>query len=508
MYTINPKNYGLNTKGRLMYYDLRQKKYFKKQIVEPGETIEISNRVILQNILNFKFKFQKYEKDTWVDVSKFFFLENARNIKTFLVDESNMNKDEIIRTISIFAEDKNNLNYSLAVLTFKKTVIHISNTDLEKVENIKKYLEIASSYFNEMTPLWKNINVYLDFILRRKTYFTKENLMKKSYDELAHIFKTNVEHRNFIHNEIQELNKYDLETSYILKGLYYSFLKERKSATREFKSAIEGDTKLILDMGIGEGIFTYIDNVNNDGKYYNEIIDLNSVDETSEFTVLMSLDPTFMRKYGPQLFYSIISLKKQHFHFHLVGEPDEIHEIFTESINLFNTMKTYIKPSQSVIEPTFSYETCPDYVKDPITLYACARFLNAPRFMEKFDSKILIIDADYYINNGFEKYFAKLKETDISMAVSGGVKSMRPWGRYMAGSVYVDRNEIGQLFLKELNSYIIENLRSEHTWTLDQNALTYAMESVENKRSAMNFGNAYKFPRPLVQPSIRRFVEN
>src|SRR5699024_463489 len=132
-----------------------------------------------------------------------------------------------------------------------------------------------------------------------------------------------------------------------------------------------------------------------------------------------------------------------------------------EAINLFNNMKKFIKPSESVIKPTFSFESCPEYVKDPITLSACSRFLNAPRFLEKFDSRILIIDADYYINNDFDKYFAKLKETDISMAVSSGIKSVRPWIRYMAGSVYVDRNETGQLFLRKLNSYIIENLKSD-----------------------------------------------
>lgn len=508
MYIINPQDYGLKSKGRLMYYDLRQKKYFKKQTVEPDENIEISNRIILNNILNFKFKFQKYENDTWVDVSKFFFLEKARNIKTFLIDQSDMSSKEIERMITIFSQDKKNNNYSLAILAFKKAVNYISNTDKEKITNVIEYLNLAQKSYSDLTPLWKNINVYLKFLIRRKDYFVKHNLMKKSYEELDYIFSSKIEHQNFIFNEIEELNEYDVETSNILKGLYYSFLKDRESATREFGKAVEGDTQLIIDLGVGEGIFTYINEVNNSGEYDNKIIDLNSIGETSEFTILMSLDSKFLRKYGAQLFYSIISLKKQHFHFHLIGETDEVSKVYSDSKNLFETMKKYIQPSQGVIEPTFSYETCPEFVKEPVTLYACARFLNAPRFMEKFDSKILIIDADYYINNDFEKYFAKLKETDISMAVSSGVKSMRPWGRYMAGSVYIDKNETGQLFLKELNSYIIENLKGKNTWTLDQNALTYAMEKIREKRPSAKYVNAYNLPRPLVQPAIRRFIEN
>ena len=507
MYTINPKDYGLNEKGRLMYYDLSQKRYFKRQIVEPNEVVEISNRIILDDILRFKFKFQKYENEAWVDVSKFFFLEKARNIKLFLTDQYDLNEKEIERMINVFSNDKKNHNYSLAILAFKKAIIHITNTDTKNIVNIKKYLSIAHKNFEDLTHLWKNINVYLEFILRRKHYFTEHNLMKKSYIELDEIFTRNKKHQDFIKNEIQELNQYDLETSYILKGLYYSFLKDRDSATKEFKTAIDCEKQLILDLGIGKGVFTYINAINNNGIYENEITYLNSLEGTSEFTIVMSLDVNFLRKYAPQLFYSIISLKKQHFHFHLVGNSDEISEIYIEAINLFNNMKKFIKPSESVIKPTFSFESCPEYVKDPITLAACSRFLNAPRFLEKFDSRILIIDADYYINNDFDKYFAKLKETDISMAVSSGIKSVRPWIRYMAGSVYVDRNETGQLFLRKLNSYIIENLKSDNTWTLDQNALTYAMESVKELRPNVKFGNAYKFPRPLVQPAIRRLVE-
>ena len=507
MYKIIPLDYGLDERGRLLYYDLRQKKFFKKQLVEPNEIIEIKNKIILSNILNFKFKFQKRVGDDWVDVSNFFFLEKGRNIATFFVDQSTLSAIEIDRMIKVFNDDIKNHNYSLALTSFKKAINYIAVTSSEKIVNIRNYLKIAHENYQDMTQLWKNITVYLTFSLKRKEYFEYHNLTRISYENLHKIFVDSPEHQNFIKNEIDNLNNYEIETAHILKGLYYSFMKDRKEAAREFKSAINGDIKLIKDMGIGEGIFSYEDEVAIKSEYENEVIDLTTNENTSEFTILMSLDPNFLRKYGPQLFYSIISLKKYHFHFHLVGNKSDILKVFSESVNLFDTMKEYIKPSKNVIHPSFSYEECPVYVKDPVTLYACARFLNAPRIMEKFNSKILVIDADYYINNDFEKYFNSLSDFDISMAVSWGIKSMRPWGRYMAGSVYINNNEIGKAFLKELNSYINDKLRSEHTWTLDQNALTFAMERIRQTFPRMRFENGYKLPRPLVQPSIRRYIE-
>src|SRR5690625_497229 len=119
-YTINPVDYGLIGKGRLQYYDIKKGKYIKRHMLDSNEIVEISNTGILKNVLNFKFRFQKYENGRWINISEFFYLEKARYVRQFFLDKFQMSDDEIINMIHFFSNDYRNMNYSLAVTSFKR----------------------------------------------------------------------------------------------------------------------------------------------------------------------------------------------------------------------------------------------------------------------------------------------------------------------------------------------------------------------------------------------------
>src|SRR5699024_10127836 len=111
-----------------------------------------------------------------------------------------------------------------------------------------------------------------------------------------------------------------------------------------------------------------------------------------DLTIIISLDSTFLKYYGVQLFYTIIALKEYHFHFHLIDDDEKVTDSVVEAAELFKHMIKFMSLSKDVIEPTFSYENRPLFIKDIKTYYACSRFLIAKDIMHKFKSNALIID--------------------------------------------------------------------------------------------------------------------
>ena len=139
------------------------------------------------------------------------------------------------------------------------------------------------------------------------------------------------------------------------------------------------------------------------------------------------------------------------------------------------------------------------------TYFACARFVNAGKFIDKFKSDIVTLDADFVITDDLQKMINEITKNDVALTITTGFTSFVPWTRFMGGTLYIKNNAQGKNFLKETRDYILSNREKKNTWPLDQNALCYAFESASKN---MKIGDISGYPRPLTQPNIRRFIED
>lgn len=99
-----------------------------------------------------------------------------------------------------------------------------------------------------------------------------------------------------------------------------------------------------------------------------------------------------------------------------------------------------------------------------------------------------------------QDYIKFLGKYDLSLPFSAGTMVLLPWRRIMAGNVFLKNNTSSREFMGYVRSYILDNINSEFTWTLDQNALTYAYEKVKETNEKIKIINSYLFERPMNQP--------
>ena len=223
--------------------------------------------------------------------------------------------------------------------------------------------------------------------------------------------------------------------------------------------------------------------------------------------ILMSVDSNFLKKYGMHLFSNIIALKEYHFHIHLIGEKSLIMETMASAKSLFEQMVIFYSPKIEVVRPTYSIEEVPVYVKQLTTYYACSRFIHADYFMETFNKNILVFDADYSINDSFQKMFKQIEKLDVGMSIRNTRACMSLWTRFMGGSVFFKNNDNAKRYIKHLREYILKGLSIENSWILDQNALAYASEKMLEERNDFNIENIPYDLKPFKQTGIRYYIE-
>lgn len=147
------------------------------------------------------------------------------------------------------------------------------------------------------------------------------------------------------------------------------------------------------------------------------------------------------------------------------------------------------------------------YVKQLTTYYACSRFIHADYFMETFNKNILVFDADYSINDSFQKMFKQIEKLDVGMSIRNTRACMSPWTRFMGGSVFFKNNDNAKRYIKHLREYILKGLSIENSWILDQNALAYASEKMLEERNDFNIENIPYDLKPFKQTGIRYYIE-
>src|SRR5699024_6294567 len=154
-------------------------------------------------------------------------------------------------------EDKWNL--SSVKYAFNQVVKYIENSNLKNIDNLYQYFDIVDKMKDEVPEFWKNINVYLKYLIRLKRKVLELKLTQTTYIDHQQDNDINKECEHFLNEEISYLKKKELEFADFLAGKYYSFLGMRTEAAILFENFLTFESRRLHDFDISKGTTTYFD---------------------------------------------------------------------------------------------------------------------------------------------------------------------------------------------------------------------------------------------------------
>lgn len=504
---INPKDYDIKSECRIGVKNRNTNKFEELPVIKKNEKYVIPDKYFKEGILNYRFKIQvKSSQGIWKDRVSYFYL---LDLPDFWNEKVKYSDEDVLQLINYYYSDPEKWNLPYIRYSFNNVVKHIESSPARSLTNLTQYFKIVDSLKENVPNFWRNINVYIKHLIRLRKKVLELKLTKKTFIELQYNDEDNNLFKHFLEKEIMELEKYNLKFADFLAGRHYSFFGLREKAASLFEDYLTFESPLLHEFDISKGVTSYFDIKNKENlknikepEFISEIIK-----PLSKTTIVMSVDPKFLRKYGLKIFSNIIALKNYHVHFHVIGEESLVYETINQAKTLFDNMKEFYNTDRSINEPTYSIEECPDFVKQETTYYACSRFIHAEYFMSKFNTNILILDADYTILDDFKVFLNKINRLDVGMSIRFPMACMSPWTRNMGGSVFLKNNKQGRTYIKYVNQYIIKGLEFENSWILDQNALSYGMEIVLANHKDINIQNIPYEIKPFKQTPIRNYME-
>lgn len=507
LYVFKPADYNANVGDRFIVYDDKLKKVYKRIIIDSENNIELRDAKVLNNIDSFKFKFQVKKDDIWKDSYRYFKLFK-RQLGDYLTDLEKINDNVIINFITYYNHSKTTNSRTKFLKSIKQVSEDLWLRHQKKHANLVYYLGFVEKNRNLFNLEWENINIYFKHLHKLKVEFQKYGYHNLYFYDLQPALFNNEDLIEFMNNQIKELEEANLQFAYLLIAQYFSLLNDREKASEYFKKVRSYDNNLEREFLVGQGSATYNTLDENRQKHdLNVTFDSEKIDFDTNNTILCSVDSKYLKRYGTIIFFNVIALQKYHFHIHVVGDNENTISTINEAKALFTQMKSFVGKESEIIPPTFSYEELPDYTNSIKTYSATARFINASYFMEKFNSNLLILDADMFLTDDLTKYFNSIKPFDVAIAFSKSITTTMPWRRLMAGNIYLTNNSKAKAFIDLTRDYIVDNLKEQNSWTLDQNALSFAYENIFKLYPDINFGNTYELKRPFSHPSIRTYIE-
>lgn len=302
-----------------------------------------------------------------------------------------------------------------------------------------------------------------------------------------------------------------LASAWVHRGHLHSFAGNRSLATECFVKSVSINESLIEKCGSEIGAFTY--GIPSEGGVENRVRDISFVSDTDGSdqvadqpgtTILYSANITFLRQYLPRILYYASALPNYRYHIHLVDEKIRCEEFIADSEELLRVILKMRQVPRNVIRIHWSHEPLPLDIGNPKTYYACARFLHADKILDRYGTPVWIQDADLFPTGPTDVFDTRLQEVDVMLNRVKMLHGLVPWKRFLAGSVYVADSAEGRSFLSESVRYIESFLGVKASWTLDQNALDWAMEE-SHPKVKMADGSAIGIP--LTQTAMSRYLE-
>jgi hypothetical protein len=279
-------------------------------------------------------------------------------------------------------------------------------------------------------------------------------------------------------------------------------LSSRTKAAAHFAEALAADThSLVAMMYMDMGLHTYFVVPERDSASrlngIRSLARLNLSDpENPRSTLLFSVDPSFLRIYGPLIAFFAQQSPEIDFNIILVSNDDT--KAILDDLQAYRIALSRLNSGAVPSNLRISICGIPDFILNLKTFFACARFLFAPDFLHVYD-RVFIVDADMFYNEEPATFVQSLKGS-VSLVRSKGTTRISPWRRTMAGNFMINNHTEGATaFLNDLIGYIVSGLSKKDSWMLDQNALTYALE--RNPQIVLEDLGTVR--RPFSQPKYR-----
>lgn len=224
---------------------------------------------------------------------------------------------------------------------------------------------------------------------------------------------------------------------------------------------------------------------------------------------LFSTDPRFLAIYLPAWLAQAEYCKARNidFHFIVIGEGQAVAEALARTETLrcaLADLRGYDRTTYAD-NVTFSTWSVPDWCREPITFYACARYLAIGELSRRFGRDILIQDMDFTLLEDPKTFLGLFPQTRFGIQGSHGLYGLDAWRRFMGGTFFAPDCDTARARLRELEAYLIEGLAQKRSWYLDQNALTYFFERVGQQDREGFF--SLNVLRPTQQPRINQLFE-
>lgn len=213
---------------------------------------------------------------------------------------------------------------------------------------------------------------------------------------------------------------------------------------------------------------------------------------TARSAFMMSVDPAFFRVYAPMFLFNAQQIPEMDLVVLICAGPEESAELIRDAEQYLASLA---KMNKQEVPKNIHYHSfpVPDWGGDRTTFYACARFLALPQVLEQYEY-VYAIDADLIMRYEPNGFLRRTADVMLSFPHIVGPLGIVPWRRYMAGNLVATQKLLETRTIGDLEAYITAGLGQRNAWTLDQNALAYAIE-----HSAPGvYEPLEKFNRPLI----------
>lgn len=224
-----------------------------------------------------------------------------------------------------------------------------------------------------------------------------------------------------------------------------------------------------------------------------------------EPTIIYSADPRFLRSYLTRLLFYIGLFPENKYHFHIIA-------IKKEAIAMKDIVLEHLKSILAIRESTnsspnvdISFSECPIGVKEKVSYYASARYMIAGEIMKETSRPVWIQDVDLYPTGELASFIPTFMSHDVSLYRSNFLGGALPWVRYLGGNVFVSPTKAGTEFLTHVDYYMRNWLIAESSWMIDQNAISYALESMNNP---LRLADTRTMRVPVQQSALANRIEN
>lgn len=281
-------------------------------------------------------------------------------------------------------------------------------------------------------------------------------------------------------------------------------MTDRESAAPFFRTLLRSDPGDLLDsFYLEEGAHTYFetkDLLASESKIAegirNSISPIEIATTQNTFSVVIAMDRSFFRIYSPQILFYAQQLPEIDFSILLCGGTEQIERLVKDGRE-FERSLVKLNNVGSARNIHYYHIPVPSLVQDNQTFYASARFFSAELLLERYQT-IYLMDADLSTDVDPRPYFKEISNLGFAVPRMPGINYLYPWRRYMAGNVVMNREALESGLTQDLQRYLVHGLQFKKSWTLDQNALSYAIERHPEVYTELN-----SFNRPFYQNTFR-----